>query len=181
MIVFLNIVLYSFLFLMEEHVHVGLWQTLLSNHPCHLLLTVCAEFGYPWNGGKSWSISTSNDNPFLITSNGVVLGPNTRHLYKGDTNHVIFGKGSLKYSRNPAVDVESCIERCLAGKWWLVMSQQWRITKVWQSRKTKNWGPEGDSELLDQPSMEALRLRIVLLWKTQYLLQPVDLGLLFYW
>lgn len=41
MIVFLNIVLYSFLFLMEEHVHVGLWQTLLSNHPCHLLLTVC--------------------------------------------------------------------------------------------------------------------------------------------
>lgn len=115
----------------EEHVHVGLWQTLLSNHSCHLLLTVYWQslgihFSL-WNGDKSWSVSTSNDNPFLITRNGVVLGPNFRHIYKGDTWHIIFGKGFLKYSRSPAGDMEVCIECCLAGKWYLVMSQQWHV------------------------------------------------------
>lgn len=54
-------------------------------------------------GDESRSVSTNNDNnAFLITSNGVTIGPNSRHIYKGDTWQVISGKGFLKDSRNPA-------------------------------------------------------------------------------
>lgn len=91
----------------------------------------------------------------------MVLGPNTRHLHKGDTNHVIFEvpsniQGILRLTWNLALNVA-----LLGSDAWLCLNND--VTKVWQSIKTKNWGPEGDSELLDQPSMEALRLRTVLL------------------
>lgn len=150
------------------------WVTTLAT--CSLLFAGRVWVSMEWD--KSWSVSTSNDNPFLITSNGVVLGPNSRHIYKGYQTRYF-------WKRCPQIFKESW-GWCGILHWtlscWEVMlgyvSTMTYITKVWQSRKTKNWGPEGDSEPLDQPSMEPLRLRTVLLWKTQYLLQPVDLGLL---
>lgn len=65
-------------------------------------------------------------------------------------------QGILRLTWNLALNVA-----LLGSDAWLCLNND--VTKVWQSIKTKNWGPEGDSELLDQPSMEALRLRTVLL------------------
>lgn len=81
---------------------------------------------------------------------------------------------------SPMGDLESCIECCLAGKWYLVMSQQWRVSKVWQSRKTQTWGPEGDAEPLDQPSWSHFASGLFLCER----LLPFPacrFGLLFYW
>lgn len=89
--------------------------------------------------------------PFSLPAMGWSWDPILDTHTKEIPNMLFLEKVFSEYSRSPAGHVESCIEHCLAGKWYLVMSQQWRITQVWQSRKVKNWGPEGDAEQLDQP------------------------------
>lgn len=144
MIVFLNIVLYAFLSPSDwRTLHVGLWQTLLSIHLITCSLLLLAELGYPFllmERDKSWSLSTSNDNPFLITSNAVVMGPNS-NTYTKEISDRLFWKKVSSESRSPVRRHGILVDRFRAGMWCLVVSQQWCIAEARQSTKTGRTRP----------------------------------------
>lgn len=180
MIVFLNIVLYAFLSPSDwRTLHVGLWQTLLSIHLVTCPLLLLAELGYPFllmERDKSWSLSTSNDNPFLITSNAVVMGPNSRHIYKGDIWQIILEKGFLRVK-------EPCEVTWNLGWpfpcWDVMLGCLSTMMYSWSTAEHKDRKDQAQMGLLSHWTSQPwshFNARLFLLWKTRFIFQPVDLG-----